>query len=225
MKDKINGLDPEKAKKVLAEILNVYLDKGFGVMNKTEIEILLYHVLRTNGLLSGKCFDDSFALQITEAKARKLIYESQIKYSERDKDALLLHLRKSVGKCLTRAYFSNNNKTIKFAIEDKYLRIALSAYLREHDYFADTSFNTDIVSIDENAFAKIVPILVPNYQVEDVLANVNVDAIQQETKAKEGESFWSSLTKDLMVEGSLEGIKQIGNWMIQWAPAVVAVAL
>lgn len=224
MKDKIKGLDSDKAKKVLTEILGVYFDKGFGVMNKTEIETLLYHVLRTNGLLSGKCFDDSFALQITEAKARKLIYESQIKYRERDKDALLLHLRKSVGESLTRAYFSNNNKSIKFAIEDKYLRIALNAYLREHDYFADTSFNTDIVSIDENAFAQIVPILVPNYQVQDVLAKVNVDAIKEETKEKEGDNFWTSLTKDLMVAGSLEGIKQIGTWMIQWAP-VVAVAL
>lgn len=222
MKDKINGLEPAKAKKVLTEILDVYLDKGFGVMNKTEIETLLYHVLRNNKLLTGKCFDDSFALQITEAKARKLIYESQIKYGERDKNALLLHLRKSVGECLTRAYFSNNNKTIKFAIEDKYLRIALNAYLREHNYFADTSFNTDIVSIDENAFAQIVPILVPNYQVQDVLANVNVDAITDETKAKEGDSFWPSLTKDLMVAGALEGIKQIGAWMIQWAPAAVA---
>lgn len=106
MKDKIKGLEPEKAKKVLTEILDVYLDKGFGVMNKTEIETLLFHVLRKNKLLTGKCFDDSFTLQITEAKARKLIYESQIKYGERDKNALLRHLRVSVGECLTRAYFT-----------------------------------------------------------------------------------------------------------------------
>ena len=96
MKDKIRVLEPEKAKEVLTEFLDVYLDKGFGVMNKTEIETLLYHVLKKNELLSGKCFDDSFALQITEAKARKLIYESQIKYGERDMNALLRHLRVSV---------------------------------------------------------------------------------------------------------------------------------
>lgn len=222
MKDKIKGLEPEKAKKVLTEILDVYLDKGFGVMNKTEIETLLYHVLRKNKLLSGKCFDDSFALQITEAKARKLIYESQIKYGERDKNALLRHLRVSVGECLTRAYFSNNNKTIKFAIEDKYLRIALNAYLREHDYFADTSFNTDIVSIDENAFAKIIPILVPNYQNDEVMAKLKEVATKDETKAKAGEEFLRSLAGDIVSEASIEGLKKLGKWMIKAAPVVVA---
>lgn len=222
MKDKIRGLEPDKAKKVLTEILDVYLDKGFGVMNKTEIETLLYHVLRKNKLLTGKCFDDSFALQITEAKARKLIYESQIKYGERDKNALLRHLRVSVGECLTRAYFSNNNKTIKFAIEDKYLRIALNAYLREHDYFADTSFNTDIVSIDENAFAKIIPILVPNYQNDEVMAKLKEVATKDETKAKAGEEFLRSLAGDIVSEASIEGLKKLGKWMIKAAPVVVA---
>lgn len=222
MKDKINGLAPDKAKKVLTEILDVYLDKGFGVMNKTEIETLLYHVLKKNKLLSGKCFDDSFALQITEAKARKLIYESQIKYGERDKNALLRHLRVSVGECLTRAYFSNNNKTIKFAIEDKYLRIALNAYLREHNYFTDTSFNTDIVSIDENAFAKIVPILVPNYQNDEVMVKLKEVATKEETKAKAGEEFLRSLAGDIVSEASIEGLKKLGKWMIKAAPVVVA---
>lgn len=222
MKDKIKGLEPEKAKKVLTEILDVYLDKGFGVMNKTEIETLLFHVLRKNKLLTGKCFDDSFTLQITEAKARKLIYESQIKYGERDKNALLRHLRVSVGECLTRAYFSNNNKTIKFAIEDKYLRIALNAYLREHDYFADTSFNTDIISIDENAFAKIIPILVPNYQNDEVMAKLKEVATKEETKAKTGEEFLRSLAGDIVSEASIEGLKKLGKWMIKAAPVVVA---
>lgn len=223
MKKKIDGLEPEKAKKILTEILDVYLDKGFGVMNKTEIETLLYHVLKKNGLLTGKCFDDSFALQITEAKARKLIYESQIKYGTTDKDELLLYLRKSVGKCLTHAYFGRNNKEIRFALEDKYLRVALHAQLRAHDFFADTSFNTDIVTLDENVFARMVTLLVPNYQVDDVLAQVKNDAISEETKSKDGEGFWSSLVKDLMVAGAVEGLQNIGSWMLTVVPAVAAI--
>lgn len=214
MKSKITALTPDQSKKVLTEFLEVYLDKGFGVMTKTDIEILLYHVFRNNELLTGKCFDDSFALQITEAKARKLIYESQIKYSDRDKDALVLHLRKSVGECLTRAYFSNNNKIIKFTIEDKYLRIALNAYLREHDYFADTSFNTDIVSIDENAFVKLVTLLVPNYQTDAVMEKLKEITIKEEIKEKTGEEFLHSLVKDIITTASIAGLKKLGEWMI-----------
>lgn len=222
MKEKIQDLSPEAAKEMLTEFLDVYLGKGFGVMNKTEIETLLYHILKKNNILTGECFDDSFSLQITEAKARKLIYESQIKYGTTDKDELLLYLRKSVGRCLTHAYFGRNNKEIKFAIEDKYLKVALHAQLRAHGFFADTSFNTDIVTLDENAFAKMVTLLVPNYQRNDVLAKVDSDAITDETKAKDGESFWSSLVKDLIVAGAVEGLKQIGVWMLKVAPVVVA---
>lgn len=224
MKDIIKKLEDNKAKTVLTDFFDVYLDKGFGEMNKTEIETLFYHVLKKNGLLSGKCFEDSFVLKITEAKARKLIYESQVKYSNRDKNELLLYLRKSVGECLTRAYFSNNNKTIKFAIEDKYLRIALNAYLREHDYFADTSFNTDIVSIDENAFVKVVTLLVPNYQTDEVMAKLKDVATKDETKVKFGEEILRSIVGDIFSEASVEGLKKLGKWMLNLSHIAVAVA-
>ncbi len=123
-------------------------------------------------------------------------------------------LRKSIGECLTRAYFSQNNKSIKFAIEDKYLRVALNAYLRDHDYFADTSFNTDIVSLDQNAIVSIITLLVPNYQVDEVLNKLkDLDAINDETKLLKGEEFWHSPVKDIMVAASIEGIKAIGSWV------------
>lgn len=99
----------------------------------------------------------------------------------------------------------------------------LNAYLREHDYFADTSFNTDIISIDENAFAKIIPILVPNYQNDEVMAKLKEVATKEETKAKTGEEFLRSLAGDIVSEASIEGLKKLGKWMIKAAP-VVAVA-
>ena len=51
MINKIKGLDSEKAKHLLDDFMEVYMDKGFGVMNKTEIETLMYHVLKKHGLL------------------------------------------------------------------------------------------------------------------------------------------------------------------------------
>ena len=110
MKDYINRLDDNKAKEILKDIMGVYFDKGFGIMNKTEIETLIYFAFKKHGLLTGKCFDDSQKLQITEAKARKLIYESQVKYEKRDKNALDAYLRKYIGECLTHATLVKDNK-------------------------------------------------------------------------------------------------------------------
>lgn len=180
-------------------------------MNKTEIETLIYFVLKKHGLLTGKCFDDSQKLQITEAKARKLIYESQVKYEKRDRDALDAYLRKYIGDCLVHATLVKNNKEISFAIEDKYIRIALNAKLRENHYFADTSFNKDIISLNEATFQRMVAILVPNYQREVVLEKLTAVDIKENKDINE---FVSSFIKEAMVQGSIEGIKQIGELII-----------
>lgn len=200
---------------LLDDFMEVYMDKGFGVMNKTEIETLMYHVFRKHDLLTGKCFDDSFKLQIPEAKARKLIYESQVKYAGRNEDDLTAYLRTSVGKCLTHAFLSKNGKEIRFAIEDRYLRVALNAKLRANHYFADTSFNKDIISLDENAFREMILILVPTFQKDKVLANLNAVVLSDETKAKDdAKEIVKDFIKEIVVKGSIEGIRQIGKWMI-----------
>ena len=215
MISKIKVLDAEHAKHLLDDFMEVYMEKGFGVMNKTEIETLMYHVLKKHGLLTGKCFEDSFKLQIPEAKARKLIYESHVKYAGRNEDELTAHLRTSVGECLTHAFLSKSGKEIRFAIEDRYLRVALNAKLRANHYFADTSFNKDIISLDENAFREMILMLVPNFQKDEVLAKLNAVALSAETRAKDdAKEIVKDFIKEIVVKGSIEGIRQIGKWMI-----------
>lgn len=183
-------------------------------MNKTEIEILLYQAFRKHGLLEGKCFNDSLKLQIPEAKARKLIYESQVKYGNRNEDELGCYLRKSVGECLTHAFFVKNNKEVRFAVEDKYIRVALNAKLRANNYFADTSFNKDIISLDEEAFIKMVSLLVPNYQKDLVLEKLTAVDLTGETREKEVKDIVVAFIKEMMVQGSVEALKQVGNLML-----------
>lgn len=211
MKEKIRNLDQNTAKELLTDFMNVYLDKGFGVMNRTEIETLLYHVLKKHNLLTGKCFNDSLSLQIPEAKARKLIYEAQVKYANMDQDALTAYLRKSVGECLTRAFLSKTGKEIKFAIEDKYLRVALNAKLRENNYFADTSFNKDIISLDEEAFREMVLLLVPNVEKDEVLEKLTAIELADEVKNKEAKEIIKAFIKEIIIQGAVNGVSQIGS--------------
>ena len=216
MIDKIKGLNDKCAKSLLDDFMEVYMDKGFGLMSKTEIETLMYHVFKKHGLLTGKCFDDSFKLQIPEAKARKLIYDSQVKYAGRNEDELTAYLRKSVGDYLTHAFLSKSGKEIRFAIEDRYLRVALNAKLRANHYFADTSFNKDIISLDENAFREMILMLVPNFQKDEVLAKLNAVKLSEETKAKnDAKEIVKDFIKEIFDKALIKGIMQIGEWMIE----------
>ena len=215
MINKIKSLDEKKAKALLEDFMEIYLDKGFGVMNKTEIEILMYHVFKKHELLTGKCFDDSFKLQITEAKARKLIYDAQVKYADMDENKLADHLRTSVGNCLAHAFFSKSGKEIRFAIEDKYLRVALNAKLRENHYFADTSFNKDIISLDENAFREMILLLVPNYQKADVLKRFkDLDLPEESTAQEYVKDIIKDIIKKIFVMGTIKGVVELGKMML-----------
>lgn len=214
MKQSIHNLHNQDAKDILVDLMNIYFDKGFGIMNKTEIETLFYYVFRKHNLLSGKCFDDSLKLQISEAKARKLIYDSQVKYDNRNSTDLDSYLRTSIGECLTHAFLVKNNKEVRFAIEDKYLRVALNAKLRANNFFADTSFNKDIISLDEVSFTRMVSLLVPNYQREQVLAQLTAVQLTEEQRREEAQSIIASFIRELMIQGSIEALRQVGSLLL-----------
>ena len=214
MKESIQNLQDHDAKIILVDLMDIYFDKGFGIMNKTEIETLLYYVFRKHNLLSGKCFDDSLKLQISEAKARKLIYDSQVKYDNRNNTDLDSYLRTSIGECLTHAFLVKNNKEVRFAIEDKFLRIALNAKLRANNFFADTSFNKDIISLDEKSFTRMVSLLVPNYQREQVLVQLTAVQLTEEQRREEAQSIIASFIRELMIQGSIEALRQVGSLLL-----------
>lgn len=214
MKESIQNLQDHDAKIILVDLMDIYFDKGFGIMNKTEIETLLYYVFRKHNLLSGKCFDDSLKLQISEAKARKLIYDSQVKYDNRNNTDLDSYLRTSIGECLTHAFLVKNNKEVRFAIEDKFLRVALNAKLRANNFFADTSFNKDIISLDEKSFTRMVSLLVPNYQREQVLAQLTAVQLTEEQRREEAQSIIASFIRELMIQGSIEALRQVGSLLL-----------
>ena len=215
--DKINELTPEASKSLLQDFVDVYFQKGFGLKNKTEIETLLYFVLKKNGLLTGKCFDDSIALEVPEAKVRRLLYESEIKYNRRSDEERNVYLRQKIGECLQRATFVKNNKQIKFVMEDKYLRVALNAKLRANGLFADTSFNTDIITLDESVLDRVVCLLVPNMQADDIRQHLNAVAIEEAARnANDANRMLKSFIKEVFVEGSAAGLVQLGSWLKGW---------
>lgn len=123
--------------------LQEYLRKGFGSMNKNDFEVFIF-----NELLKEKYADKSDnaisrELKIPESKVKRLRYEAELVYGNSDyyKDAFYSILNKRVYKSLEEL-----NK-IQFSIKNKALRLYLDDMLEAHGSFADSSFNSDIVTI------------------------------------------------------------------------------
>lgn len=206
--EKINNVTAEFAR----EFLQIYFKKGFGLMNKSEIEILMYHLLVKHQLLSNKCFDDSLELEISESKVRKLIYESQLKYGEHDLQNRELDFRKRLAVCLQNAHFDKEEKHIKFAIEDQYLRTYLHAKLRNNEMYADTSFNRDIVSVSSDAFQVLIKLIISNDARADFYAKLkrqcNIDTTELDSDDAKIEHITKYIFKTIeVVDGIKTGIE------------------
>lgn len=115
----------------------------FGSMNKNDYEVALFTLLLRNGYSEMSDFDISRELKIKETKVKRLRYESNLVYPNNT------DLRTQLSDALNNAkYRMGGSNKIQFLIKDKMLRLYASKILEEQGGFIDSSFNSDIVSIN-----------------------------------------------------------------------------
>jgi hypothetical protein len=148
----MNAIPVTDTNSFVNEFLQEYLSDGIGAKNKREIDILIMNLLMKYADLANKSNQElSILLQAPVAKIKSLRYEARLKYPpEPDyaKKEFLIVLQKS-------QYDMSKGKII-FAIEDDFLRHILQGKLKEKGYFADSSFNTELVKIDKMALEAVI---------------------------------------------------------------------
>ena len=64
----------------LNQIIDRYLKRGFGSMNKNDFEVWIFYFLLHNQLKGMGNYDISLELRIPESKVKRLKYEAELKY-------------------------------------------------------------------------------------------------------------------------------------------------
>lgn len=139
------------------EFATIYFDANpFGSMLKTDVDLLLFHLLRKHGAFAG---DSQFTickkLRISEAKVKKLLYESELRFGEFDEEKQYTEQLRAI---IEKAQISKDGNKIQFAVEDPFLRQLLSAKLKERNTFCDTSYNREIISVSPETFTQLLEI-------------------------------------------------------------------
>lgn len=148
------------------EFIRIYLQNGFGMMTKGELEILIFHLLRRDVFSDHQSiFEISRTLHLPETKVRKLIYEADLRYGNISDT----YVRDKFFACLNSANFQTNNNKIEFPLEDKLVRSAIDDKLRSMGYFSDTSYNRDVFSIHIEAFVALIDVYYPASTKNEVL--------------------------------------------------------
>lgn len=129
----------------LDKTIQQYLDRGFGSMNKNDFEVWIFNYLLQHKLKGKGNYAISIELRMPESKVKRLKYEARLKYGD-TKDANIY--AEELESLLSKAQLKKNGTCVQFVVEDIQLRKYLDSLLKQDGRFSDTSFNTEIVSID-----------------------------------------------------------------------------
>ena len=156
----------------ISDIVQDYLKKGFGSMNKNDFEVWIFHyLLKENGYASKSDNQISRELKIPESKVKRLRYEADLVYPK-DEDSF----KKEFYEVLkNRVYKQVGDNKIQFVIRDKNLRLYLNDKLESFGSFADSSFNADIVTVT----AQDLVLLISDFEgnktiIQQVQQNINI---------------------------------------------------
>jgi hypothetical protein len=157
LKENIGLSDKEKIE-FANEFLERFLEHGFGTMIKREIEILIFKNLyqSLNFFESKRNHDIANNLKISETKVKTLIMEMNLKYPTIGKqEALKIIAKKLFETYKNKVINDDKEKEFRFVLEDPFLKREFEDAAKIHGYFADGSFNSEIVRIAPIPFIRI----------------------------------------------------------------------
>lgn len=152
-------------------IINDYLNRGFGTMTKNDFEVWIFNYLLQNRFPNSSNYDISVELLIPESKVKRLRYEASLKYGNPKNTT---QYNEAFQKLLTNVNLKKGSKdVIQFAVEDMQLRKYLESILKKKGRFADTSFNSEVVSITIDDLAILLDATSSEEQKKELLRKAN----------------------------------------------------
>ena len=156
--------------------LGTALKNGFDSMKKRDLDVLLFHCLVEHGDLRARSNNQlSLLLQIPESRVASLKREERLRFGNVNEE----WVRNETLKLLEHSKLKPDSGAIKFSVEDPLLKDCLNAKLKDLGRFGDSSFNSEIMSIDSYAFGELIEAL-----LGDEAAEVR-QRVQEETQRDE----------------------------------------
>ena len=151
----------------MKKIIESYLERGFGSMNKNDFEVYIFSWLIQNHSDYKDASDNEISrkLKIPESKIKRLRYEAELRYGNNDADVLWQKLRNYLSIV---NYRKEEDNVLRFSIPDKQVRLFLKDQLQAGNRFCDSSFSENIVVIS----------------IDDLLYLLDNGVVSKEEKAK-----------------------------------------
>lgn len=142
----------QKTKAALDAFLSAYLNPAFGALPKTEVELLALRLLTQVGAISERpsVYELVSSLKITRSKARRLIYDQELRtrtLQDLDEDLCLL---------LRAPILQKRGEMFVLEIENPLLSDHVRAKLKSMGHVTDGSFSPNLVTLTVDAMVALI---------------------------------------------------------------------
>ncbi|MGQ3892879.1 hypothetical protein [Legionella sp. CNM-4043-24] len=151
----------------LIKFLTQITDPAFGIHNKSELEYLVFELMKNTGIFNENTslYSLMTELGITQTKASQLIYNYDVRKLEDDKI-----LDEKIIEFLLNADFAKDGDYFVLDIESPLLRVYLKNRLKEIGHVSDGSFSQTVVRMNLNAVSGIIEYYLPKKEHKKVKA-------------------------------------------------------
>lgn len=142
------------------EFLSNYLAGGLGKMQKRDIDVLVMHLLISDGRYKfpKDLYKAARELSLTEARVRNLYQEVQLRYQqlpEEDAKAAFVDL-------INKRSFELKGNRLVFVVRDPMLGQWFQEWVARVDGFTDSSFNSNLVSVNKEVLLDVLDNIAAN---------------------------------------------------------------
>ena len=155
--NKIDAVDSNAAKEIFKELVSENLTPAYGSMSKREFDILLFLKLQQLGIIGENpdLYEIVSSLKVTRAKARNLLYESEMRSSSKDK------LNEELRKLLIKPIFLKENDKIAIEVNNPFLSDHLKWKLKQLGHITDGSFSPELIKLTQEAYVDLFTKMIP----------------------------------------------------------------
>jgi hypothetical protein len=178
----LEELEAAELREIIASFLSDFMTPAFGSLPKREIELRVFDLLRSLGILRSDATIHSLMtnLMVTRAKASQLIFDLEIRRHGSDRE----RLDQLVKQALINTKFAKDGDYFVMEIENPLTLAHMRQRIREIGHFSDTSFNSALVRAPLDAVTDLILEIVPDDRHEAVRAAlVNAGAPDSGVKA------------------------------------------
>lgn len=149
----------------IKDVIDKYLARGFGSMNKNDFEVWIFgQLLKMEGYRNKNNYELSIALRIPESKIKRLRYESALRNAQ-----IGTNYKQEVLNLLKNAQLRAEGKKIVFQVEDVLLKTYISSILKKEGRSLDTSFNSELVVLNVDDFQYLAKEVYPQDKINEII--------------------------------------------------------